>query len=45
MLKIRFLATSGDQFPRQFGGNLNSEILRCVLDKIRTFFEKNPEEI
>jgi hypothetical protein len=27
-----------------FGGNLNSDLLRYVLDKIRTFFEENPDE-
>src|SRR3989338_7232069 len=27
-----------------FGGNLNSEFWRCLLDKVRTFFETNPDE-
>jgi len=27
-----------------FGGNLNSDLLRYALDKIRTFFEMNPDE-
>jgi len=27
-----------------FCGNLNSDLLRYALDKIRTFFEENPEE-
>jgi uncharacterized protein YigA (DUF484 family) len=27
-----------------FGGNLNSEFLRCVLYKVRNYFESNPDE-
>jgi len=27
-----------------FDGNLNSDLLRCLLDKIRTFFEMNPDD-
>ena len=27
-----------------FDGNLNSDLLRYALDKIRTFFEENSEE-
>ena len=26
-----------------FGGNLNSEFLRCVLNKVRMYFADNPD--
>ena len=27
-----------------FGGNLNSEFWRCLLDKVRNYFELNPDD-
>jgi len=27
-----------------FDGNLNSDFLRCLLDKVRNYFEQNPND-